>query len=213
MISQRKVRKRRRFRLLIIMLLTSVFVLILECRIKPIAASVAEMQARSMAAEIIHQSVEDVLTKTGIDPEKLEHVSYSSDGRITSVSTDAVTINRLKNAVTLTIQERIANVQRRRVDIPLGTIMGGELTNGQGPGFPVFISLAGSIDSRFEGGLESGGINQAVHTLSLVITADIRIIMPLGATDTRVETSVLVSETVIVGDVPSGMLIGASDKG
>ena len=211
MLIKKKRNKRRRLRLFIILLLLAAITIpLLEFRIKPIAASVAEIQARSMAEELIHQSVEDVLTESGIDTQSLEHVCYSSDGRIASVSSDTIKINRLKNAVTLRIQEKLADVQSRRLDIPLGTILGGELTNGQGPGLPLFISYTGSVDSSLEGGLESGGINQAVHTLSLVITADIKIIMPLGTTDTKVVTSVLISETTIVGDVPSGMLVGSS---
>ena len=49
---------------------------------------------------------------------------------------------------------------------------------------------------------ESAGINQTVHKLSLRINADIRILTPSGTITEKITTSVLIGETVIVGNVP-----------
>lgn len=197
---------KKRKRLLCFLLLTAALLFFLELRLKPIAASVAEVQARAMAAEIVNQSVYEVLEETGIDSESLETINCSSGNRITSVTSDAVMTNRLKTAVTLRIQNRLSEISSRRVDIPLGTLIGSELTNGQGPSLPIYISLSGSVTSDFESSFESGGLNQTVHKLSIVVTTELHIMLPLGTADTTVTTSVLVGETVIVGDVPQGML-------
>ena len=79
----------------------------------------------------------------------------------------------------------------------------------QGRGFliPLNISVSGNINSDFVSEFEQGGINQTVHKLSVKVSADLTVRLPTGTEKTTVETSVLVGETVIVGEVPSGMLL------
>lgn len=198
--------KNRRRLCVLILLLLLVF-LFLELRIKPIASSVAEIQARAMATEIVNRSVCEVLEETGITCDELEHISYTEGQKITAISSDTVMTNKLKNAVTLRIQEELENVRSKRVDIPLGTLLGSELTNGQGPSVPVYLSLSGNVKSDFAAEFESGGLNQTVHKLSLQITIELTILLPLSSVNTTVETSVLIGETVIIGDVPTGMIM------
>lgn len=198
-------RKRRKLPLIIIILVLTV--LFFEVRLKPITEAVSEIQAQALATEIINKSVLDIIDETGLTTEELESISYSPDGRVASVSTNTVTTNRLKNAVTLRIQESISGITNHRVNIPLGTIIGGEIISGTGPSVPLFISLSGNVSSDFESSFEQGGMNQTVHSLSLNVSADINIIMPLSSVSTTVETSVLIGETVIVGSVPSGAVL------
>ncbi len=200
---------RRTKAVLLVLCLLTASVLFLECRLKPIIVSAAAIQAQSMATVVINQSVEDVMNEMDLTAEELETVTLSEDGRIASISTNTVIVNKLKNAVTLRIQEGISNIRNREVNIPLGTIIGGELINGRGPSVPVYISLSGNAAVDFKGELSEGGINQTVHTLSLYVRADIHIILPGGSAVSSVETTVMLGETVIVGTVPSGMLFNA----
>lgn len=132
-------------------------------------------------------------------------MTVSADGAITSISTNTVITNRLKNLITVRTQEALSNIRSKRVDVPVGTIIGGELFNGVGPCLPVYISMSGTVSSDFEEEFESGGINQTVHKLSVRISAEINIIMPMTSCTENVETTVMVGETVIVGDTPNGI--------
>lgn len=200
-------RTRKKSRLFIVLLLFLVLTAaVFELRLKPVTASVAEIQAQALATELINKSVTEVFEETGITSEDLETVTYSSDNGVTSLNSDTVLTNKIKNAVTLRIQKNLSNITNHRIDIPMGTLIGGEIFSGLGPSVPVFISLSGNVKSDFDSVFESGGLNQTVHRLSLRITAEINIIMPLNPVSTVVETSVLISETVIVGGVPSNML-------
>ncbi len=205
-IRQRRRTGKQKRRLLWFVSLLVLLVVFLECRLKPIAGSVSAIQAKALATEIINRSVFDVMQETGISCEELEHISYADGNMVTAISANTLLTNQLKNTVTLRIQEKLSDVRQHRVDIPLGTLIGSELTNGQGPSIPICISLSGNVRSDFESTFESGGLNQTVHKLSLRITAELHILMPLGAEETTVETSVLLGETVIVGEVPTGLL-------
>ncbi len=198
---------RKHKRLIIILSVLAAVIVFFEVRLKPITEAVAEIQAQALATEIINRSVLEILDESGIGSDDLETVSYSPDGRVAAVSADTVMTNRLKNAVTLRIQENISGITNHRVNIPLGTIIGGEIISGTGPSVPLFISLSGNVSSDFDSSFEQGGLNQTVHRLSLKVSAEINILMPLSSVSTTVETSVLIGETVIVGNVPSGALL------
>ena len=182
---QKSKTKRRRI-IILCCFIMSVFIF-LEFRLKPVASSIAEMQARSLATEIINQSVADIITENNITCEQLETIKFSPDNRITAVCSDTIVTKKIKNDITLRT--------------------GYELFNGLGPSIPLFISLSGNVRSDFESTFESGGLNQTVHKLSVKISAEITVLMPLGSYSTNVDTSVLIGETVIVGETPSGMVI------
>ncbi len=192
------------FIMLIVLIITVIF---LEIRLKPVIRSVASIQAQSFATLTINETVTDILDEMNISGEELETVTASSDGTIASISTNTVVTNRLKNLITTRTQEALSNIQSKRIDVPIGTILGGELFNGVGPAIPVYISMSGTVNSDFEEEFESGGINQTVHKLSVKISAEINIIMPMTSCTERVETTVLVGETVIVGETPDGLLM------
>ncbi len=192
---------------IVILLIISGILVFLELRLKPVTRSVASIQAKSFATLAINETTVDILEEMHISSEDLETVTVSSDGVITSISTNTVTVNKLKNLITIRTQNALANIKNKRVDIPLGTLFGGEILNGIGPGIPVHISMSGNVNTDFEEEFETGGINQTVHKLSVKITADITIVMPMTSCSEKVMTTILVGETVIVGNTPGGMIM------
>ena len=202
----------KRRRVVALLAAAAAVIIFFEVRLKPVTGAVAEIQAQALAVGIINRSVTEILEETGISAESLETVSLLPDGTVSSISSDTVAANRLKNAITMRVQENISGVRSHRIDVPLGTVIGTEIMSGTGPSIPLFISLSGSVTSDFESSFEQGGLNQTVHKLSVRILANINIIMPLDAVSTCVETSVLVGETVIVGKVPSGSILRAEQR-
>ena len=196
--------KKRIFVLILVFVLMLVF---FEIRLRPVVRGAACVQAQSLATMLINQTVPDVLEEMNIKSTDLETIIQTDSGIISSINVNTVTVNKLKSTISLRVQENISQIQNKRIDIALGTILGSELFNGYGPSIPLYISLSGNVKSDFDSTFESGGVNQTVHKLSVKISADINIIMPMGTFSTTVETSVLVGETVIVGTVPTGMLL------
>ena len=179
----------------------------LECRLKPVVSGFAEVNAKSMATEAINKSVMEILDETDISCEELETIKYSNTNRITSINSNTITANKLKSKITLRVQRNLSDINNRKINIPVGSIIGGELMQGRGFSIPLNVSVSGNINSDFVSEFEQGGINQTVHKLSVKVSADLTVRLPTGTAKTKVETSVLIGETVIVGDVPSGMLL------
>ena len=193
----------------LLMGMAAVIFLILEFRLKPVIAQVGSVQARVMAVETINSAVCDILEEMNIDGESLETVSTSADGSLNAINTNTVMTNKLKNMITLRCQEALSSIRSRRLEIPLGTISGFDLLNGTGPSVPVYLSMTGTVSSDFAGEFESAGINQTVHKLTVNITAEINVIMPMNSFSETVTTSVLVGETVIIGNTP----LAVAEKG
>ncbi len=79
--------------------------------------------------------------------------------------------------------------------------MGLNLLYMRGPDIPLHISMSGSTETDFVSEFESGGINQTVHKLSLTITTDMTVLVPPVSENTSVTTTVVIAETIIVGEV------------
>lgn len=199
--------KRRLKRRIIILVIIAGVILFFEFRLVPVSDAAAETAVKALAAELISQSIDESFSETGATAEQFERVTFDDENNVTSVFSDPVMTNRIKNTVILKVQEKISAVREHRVDVPLGTVIGGEILSGTGPSVPILISLTGNVSGDFESGFEQGGMNQTVHKLSLRVCADITILMPFKSVSTRVETSVLIGETVIVGKVPGGMIM------
>lgn len=209
---RRRINRRVMGRFIFVLILLVIGIIIfLEVRLKPVIRSVSSIQAKTFATLCINETAVKVLEEMQLSPEDLETITQSSDGTLSSISTNTVTVNKLKNQMTIRTQEALSDIRSKRVDIPLGTLLCGELFNGIGPGIPVHISMSGTVSTDFEEAFESGGINQTVHKLSVRIAAEITIIMPMTSCHENVETTVLVGETVIVGSTPGGMMIHHSE--
>ena len=61
----------------------------------------------------------------------------------------------------------------------------------------------GSSSARLENAFISAGINQTKHQVLLNIDVSVSILLPGFTTATKVSNSVVVAETIIVGDVPA----------
>ena len=186
----------------VLLCLAAAVFFLLEFRLKPVIAQVGRVQARSMAVQTMNGAVCSILEEMNISGSDLESVSVTEDGRLNSINTNTVLTNKLKNMITLRCQKALSEIKSRRVDIPIGTISRLDILNGTGPSIPVFLSMTGTVSSDFSGEFESAGINQTVHKLTVEITAEINVIMPMNSFSETVSTSVLVGETVIIGSTP-----------
>lgn len=173
---------------------------------RPVTRSVAERQACVISAEAIDKAVIDVIDEMGLTYADLENVERNNDGTISAINTNTLIVNKLKSKINVCVQRTFGNMENRYIEIPIGTVLGIELLGGRGPKIPLYLSNSGSVQSDFISTFESGGVNQTLHKLSIVITAEVTVILPMSSFTTAVTTSVLVGETLIVGEVPSGYL-------
>lgn len=205
------IKKRRRLKrwLIFVLIIIMAFLVLLEFRVRPTVASIAIVQGKQLCTEIINEAVDETLSELNLIYENLAETTRDENGAVLEITSNMANINKLKTDVSLKISEKLGEIKSKRIDIPLGTVMGFDLFYMKGPDIPLHISMSGSAETDFKSEFESGGLNQTVHKLSLSITTDITVLIPPASENTSVSTNVIVAETIIVGKVPDYTLYGS----
>ena len=150
----------------------------------------------------VHDGVEQVLSEQQTAYNDLVVVSRNEDGRILSAEANVAAINLLKSRVTAQIIRRLQETGEQNIQIPVGNLLGGSFFVGRGPFLPFKIHSSGSIVTTIEDDFSDAGINQTCHRLYLVVSLSMTILLPLERKHLEMETTFLVCETVLVGEVP-----------
>lgn len=170
---------------------------------RPLIKSVVFSQAQTVSTNVINQVVADELSRLDIDYSDIIDIQKDADGKILAVSTDMKKVNSLKSLMTLSIQDKISAMEVQKTKIPLGTFTGTEILNGRGPKIPIDVSMSGSVIMDFKSEFVSAGINQTKHKLYLEVNSEVLAFIPGYPVNTVVKTSILIAETIIVGEVPA----------
>lgn len=171
-------------------------------RARPTVAMLARSEAGNFVIREINAIIEDEIGRGGLDYGKLVALEKDSAGRVTALVTNMALINSVCARITGGITKRALNTTSTGASIPLGNVIGGMLLSGRGPEVPIKIQSITNVRARFVNDFSDAGINQTRHTLSLIISAHIDILVPGNETQTDVTTRVAVAETIIVGTVP-----------
>lgn len=191
-----------KYNLLIVVLSIIILAVLIDARIEPIIKTVAQNQAGNLATGLVDSAVADVLSSNDFSYSDLVELIYDSEGRVAAIIANSVKTNQLKTAIGTAVSEYIGSVDRRRLSIPIGTLSGIEYLSGRGRRIGMYISLSGSAKTEIKNEFASAGINQTRHQIFLEITTHVNIIMSGENTSTGIVSNVLISETVIVGQVP-----------
>lgn len=170
--------------------------------LNPIVISMAEARARQLAVAAVNQAVAEVM-QSSVRYSDLIQVSADESGRVTMIKANTLLMNDLASRTALTVQRNLASLENEGVSLPLGSAFGVNILSSSGPRIRVGVVPVGSVTTHFATAFESAGINQTRHEISLEATAQMRIVIPTGASTVSVTTSVPVAEAIIVGEVPS----------
>ncbi len=202
---KQQVRKRKHRFLLFLFctfLLSFTIFIIFEIRITPVLEAMAESRAKNIASEAVNDAVQTVLCDREITYENLVHRTTDESGEITSVTVDSVRINKLCAEIRAIITDTLNSLGEKSVSIPIGTLSGIDMFTGKGPRLEVGITLSGSATAKMRGDFQTAGINQTRHQIILEVQTKIYVITQNGNISTEITNSIVVAETVIVGQVP-----------
>lgn len=192
-----------KIKIIIIVAFVSIIAVLLDKQMRPLIKSVVFSQAQTVSTNVINQVVADELSRLDIDYSDIVDIQKDNEGKILAVSTDMKKVNSLKSLMTLSIQDKISTMDMQKTKIPLGTFTGTEILNGRGPKISIDMSMSGSVIMDFKSEFVSAGINQTKHRLYLDVSSEVLAFIPGYPVNTVVKTSILIAETIIVGDVPA----------
>lgn len=185
----------------IVILVICVFFLVFSFMVNPVIMDTVEIRSKALATRAMNDSIADVVMNS-IIYDDLVNIISDEFGNISMIQANSLEINNLSKDLAQTCEVRIGQFGENGISIPLGTFTGVPLLVGRGPRVKVKMTPIGSVVCRFKSHFETAGINQTVHKIYVNINATVAVVMPLSTRSFKAEQEVLISESVIVGQVP-----------
>ncbi len=167
----------------------------------PVLAASCENAAYSRVNSIVTEEIKNIMKEYKYDD--LITIEKDNNGEIRFLKSNVLVMNEMVADITQRIQENIDKQTRIVVFINMGTISGISKLDLVGPKFEIELEAAGDTKVNLSSKFESAGINQTIHKIYVDIDAYIKIITPFGNFEKDMKSKVLLTETIIVGDVPS----------
>ena len=152
---------------------------------------------------IINQTTSKKIEENNITYDKLISISKDNDGRIMSISTQVNEMNKLKLDIEKELLETFLNTDHITIEVPIGSLLGGEFLSGRGPCLKVRAVPMTRVYTEYENQFDSSGINQTRHRILLNYDVSLKILLPGKRESTKISTGICIAETVIVGSVPN----------
>ena len=202
----RKIEKKEKLKLLIITLVIIIFtgIIIFFKASYPIFMASCKNAASSMAVNTVNEEVAKVIKSYTY--EDIVEVEKDTNGKISTIQARFTQINDIVSQIVENIQERIDQSDTENVYINLGSVSGLSFLSYVGPRFEIEMERAGDINSKVTSKFESVGINQTLHKINLELQCKMSILTPFGSVADEMTTTVILAETVIVGEVPNTFL-------
>lgn len=188
------------FTFLAAFLLLAFTVYLVLYQIKPVFEERAQRKANEVSVTIINKACEQAYKSTL--SENILNIDKDSTGKITSISTNSIEMNKLKSKIASEFEKITKENKNNTIYIPIGSITNFSVLQGVGYKIPVKVLYNGFSKLDFKDEFVSAGINQVKHKIYLTASVNMSIISATMVKATTVETEIPVCETVIVGDVP-----------
>lgn len=186
--------------LLILFFSIIIFIVVFLRMAYPVFKGTCETAAASKGNKIINDEVNKVMKNYTYN--NLINFQKDSDEKITCIEANTILINEIVTQIVRNIQLELDKIPRINVAINMGAVSGISVLKNIDPKFRVELESAGNINSTLRTEFKSVGINQTHHKIYLKIDAKVVILTPLATFNKNIDTEVLLTEAVIVGDVP-----------
>ena len=139
---------------------------------------------------------------------ELMTIERNNDGDIMLMSANAYKVNYISREITETTSEFLDKKLKDGIPIPFLAFSGLEIISGYGSAVKFKALSVSSVVCDFSSEFKAVGINQTLHSIYVNVICDVKIEVPLAPRVKTCKTSVLISETVLIGKVPEIYLNG-----
>ena len=168
--------------------------------ITPVIKIACQSRAKAIGVQITEETVNEFIQN--MEYETLMHITYNEQGEIIAISANIIELNKLSSQISYKIQEKLNDLDKVSVQIPITSMMDINMFAGYGPDISIKLLPMGNIETKFETKFASEGINQTKHTIYMNILSNITVIAPFIGSTVECSSTVTIAETIIVGDIP-----------
>lgn len=195
-------RRRMNWACALILLAAAALIIFLNTSVSPVIKDLAQAVVSNRASSIINEAIEAQLEVGEINYDKIIFLEKDINGNITALKTNIAEINRVKTQTLSVVDRLLLDLDISEIGLPLGNLILPELFSGTGPILPVRIVSISNSEAEFKNVFLEAGINQTAHQIMLDVTITMTVLTPAGTLSVDAVSSVVVAETVIVGNVP-----------
>ena len=124
------------------------------------------------------------------------------------LTANSTKINYINKKVVISITDLLSNEIEKGFSVPLLAFSGIKLISGYGKRIKLKSLSIASVTSEFDNNFTSVGINQTLHSIYIKIQSEIKVGLDLSRETIKFQSSILISETVLVGKIPDVYLNG-----
>lgn len=176
--------------------------LFLHLKFRPVIKAISVSKAKVISTEAVNEAILQELSENKEAYNQIVKLEKLENGELTAILSDMEKVNKLKSRVGMIIQNKFLSLKDRKISVALGTLSGIEMFNGLGPSVPMKISVSGNVSTDFKTSFSGAGINQTIYQIYLYIRTRICVMVPGCSCCEDFESSFLVSEIVVLGNVP-----------
>ena len=184
--------------IILLIIISSVYLL---NSITPAIEIACQSRAKAIGVQITEETVNEFIQN--VEYETLMHITYNEQGKIIAINANIIELNKLSSQISYRIQEKLNNLDKVSVQLPITSMMGLNVFSGYGPDIRIKLLPMGNIETKFDTKFASEGINQTKHTIYMNIVSNITVIAPFIGSSVECNSTVTIAETIIVGDIPS----------
>jgi len=169
--------------------------------VKPAISSIGELKAKTMMIQIVNEVVREKY-ESGSNFGDLLDIRTDEAGKITLVQANSSAMNLLSYDLAWEIQQRLKSIGEEKVKIPIGSVLGNQILSQTGPSVKLKVLPLGTTKIDFITELTEAGINQTKYKVYLEVINTAKVVVPFSENQIQVETTLLVAEAVILGEIP-----------
>ena len=173
-----------------------------DCWFRPIVERLVEYRCKLIADKAVSRAITTHLNVTETDYSDIVSFVYNSNGSVGALKTNPTKINTMKAAIMELVNKELKLLDDEKVGIALGTLTGVSYLYGTGAEFVFSVKPTGVARSKLFSKFESTGINQTMHSVILEVYTEISPLIPGLSDSFFVTNEFIISQTIIVGDVP-----------
>lgn len=182
------------------LLFTFLFVILIEIKLRPIFHSISRTKVSTMVTKLVNRAIRKKSKEfTYGDLVKLK---TDAEGNVIFMQPNIQKINHVSSQLALEIQSSLKKIKGKEIELPLFQVFGIDILANYGPKLDVKVIPYSSINTDIVDYFQSAGINQTRHKIDLQVIVKTRVVIPYLSEDIQIDTTVPLTEAVIVGDVP-----------
>ena len=206
----RSKRKASKFKKIINKLLITITVLLLsvvvffELTIRDRVELAITAQIKAISYNAVDEVVNKYITDKSYVCDNMVNINYDDGNNVKSITENSKYVNEFKTDISTLSKKSIDDIMNEYgINVKLGNFTGINIISDLGPVIPIDVDATTTIKCEIKSKFETAGVNQTLHKTLLTVYGDIYVGNPIRIESIKLKTSFQISQTIIVGTIPS----------